>query len=218
MPGGVQGRARMAGVVALALGLMSSPAPAEEAAPIIALMAAQCSEPGNSPPLPAGWAAVTADEAAPAIGGIADLEARIEQVLERPLADEPDLAELLIGRMLAWLSETRAGRMQAQLWQHDGPPALTLLRAIEAGAMQIVHCRLLIEDAPPALTEAMARRFAILPETQGMQVSIRTGGAEIATPAGREAHSRELLILPDWSPRTDTAMLLVGHGVRRMAQ
>ena len=215
---GAQGRIGLAWVVAFALGLMPAPAPSEEAAPIMALLAAQCSDPGTAPPLPAGWVPVAAPEAAPAIGGIADMEARIEQVLDRPLADEPELAGMLALRMAAWLSETRAGRMQAQLWQLDERPALTLLRATETEAMQIVHCRLLIEDAPAAMAEALTRRFEILPEAQAMQVSIRAGGAEIATPAGRETHSRELLILPDWSPRTDTAVLLVGYGVRRMAQ
>lgn len=215
---GAQGGVGLAGVLALALGLMPGPAPAEAAAPFLALLEAQCSDPAAAPALPVGWAPVATDEATPLIGGIADLEARIEQVLDRALADEPDLTVLLMRRMAAWLAETRAGRMQAQLWQHRAPPALTLFRAAATDAMQIVHCRLMIEDAPPALTEALVRRFEILPEAQGMQVLIRAGGAEIATPAGREIHNRELLILPDWSPRTGTAMLLVGYGVRRMAQ
>ena len=212
----------MAWVLALAFGLMPGPAPAHEAAPIMALLAAQCGDPGHESPLPAGWAPVAPAQAMPAIGGIADLEARIEQVLDRPLADEPELVDLLRDRMAAWLSETDAGRMQARLWQHDAPPALTLLRVTQTGVepamMQILQCRLMVEDAPPALTEAMARRFEILPLAQGMQALIRAGGARMVTPSWQETHSRELLILPDWTPSTDTAALLLGYGVTRVAR
>lgn len=213
----VQGRVGLAGVVALALGLMPGPAPAEEAAPIMALLVAQCGDPGMAPPVPAGWAPVPVEEAAPVIGWIADLEARIEQVLDRPLADEPDLAEILVRRMAAWLTETRSGQMRARLWRHDGSPALTLFRAAETEVMQIVHCRLLIEDAPPAMTEALTRRFEILPEAQAMQVLIRAGGAEIVTHAGRERHSRELVIMPAWAPDAVPAAML-GYGVIRVAR
>lgn len=217
-------RGILAGALALGLTLLPATAPAEEAAPILALMAAQCSDTDTdtdtAAPLPEGWAPVPAEAAAPLIAGIAGLEARFEQVLARPLADAPDLDRLLARRIELWLAETRDGRMQARLWQLDGTPVLTLLRAAATGSglARIVHCRLLIEDAPPPLAGAMARRFEILPETGGMQLRIWAGGAEIPTAAGLEAHSRKLLILPDWSPRADSASLLVGYGVTRVAR
>ena len=213
-------RGMLAGALALGLTLLPAAAPAEEAAPILALMAAQCSDTVTAAPLPEGWAPVPAEAVAPLIAGIAGLESRFEQVLARPLADEPDLDRLLARRIELWLAETRDGRMQARLWQLDGTPAVTLLRAAATGSglARIVHCRLLIEDAPPPLAEAMARRFEILPETGGMQLRIWAGGAEIPTAAGPETHSRKLLILPDWSPRADSASLLVGYGVTRVAR
>lgn len=215
---GRQGRIGLAGVVALAFGLLPAAAPAEEAAPILALMAAQCSDPAEAPPMPEGWAQVPGGTAAPLIAGIAGLEARLIQVLELPLADEPELEALLARRAGAWLAETSDRGMQAQLWQQDGTPALTLLRAAANPGIEIVECRLMIEDAPPALTEALARRFEILPETQGMQARVWAGGAEQSAPAGRETHSRALLILPDWTPRTDNASILVSYGLTRMAR
>lgn len=213
-------RGMLAGALALGLTLLPAAVSAEEAAPILALMAAQCSDTDTAAPLPEGWAPVPAEAVAPLIAGIAGLEARFEQVLARPLADAPDLDRLLARRIELWLAETRDGRMQARLWQLDGTPVLTLLRAAATGSglARIVHCRLLIEDAPPPLVGAMARRFEILPETGGMQLRIWAGGAEIPTAAGLEAHSRKLLILPDWSPRADSASLLVGYGFTRVAR
>ncbi len=218
---GAQGRFGLAGVLALALGLLPGAAPGEAAAPILALLAAQCADPAAAPPMPEGWAPVPEGMDESLINGIAAFEARIEQVLDRPLSNEPELGQFLARRMAAWLAETHAGRMRAGLWQHDGTPELTLLRAAGAGgaaaALHIVHCRLLIEDPPPALTEALIRRFEILPESQGMQARIWAGGAEIATPAGRETHSRELLILPAWTPYAVPGAML-GYGVIRMGQ
>ena len=208
----------LAGALALGLGLLPGAAPAEEAAPILALLAAQCSDPTEAPPMPEGWAQVPAKSTAPLIAGLAGLEARSIQALGLPLADEPEPQALLARRYGVWLAETREGLMQAQLWQQDGTPALTLLRAAATAGIEVVHCHLMIEDAPPALTEALARRFEILPETQAMQVRVWTGGAELSAPAGRETHSRALLILPDWTPRADTASILVNYGFFRMAQ
>jgi hypothetical protein len=209
-------RLLLAGWGALLFAMSPAEAAADEAGPLLSLMAARCNHAAGPPPMPEGWRAIPAEEAEPLIAGIAAFEARIAPVLAGPLSEEPHdaLVALLTQRMGLWLSETGADRIQARLWRREGDPSagdpvLTLLRAAQDGPIvQLVQCALLVEGMDEALADALARRFEILHEQQGMAVRVWSGSSEVTLPDRRESHTRQLAIQPGVTPDVAPSALL----------